>query len=185
MSKCNTGFSLWRQLSSQCNRQRKPDWPLHTPTAEICTEDYLVCPDIQALSRALEGKLSFLKNISEYSRVLPLTLVKNRARKPSVPANCQGFQSNTFCRLFCLANHSTNKQGNENDGYKQTGKNPVAVQLSTPAFLKFRITTKQGQILSTSEGGQSKQTFTTMSLTLPCSCSAAVCRKGQLILISN
>lgn len=135
---------------------------------------------------SIRGKaLSFLKNISEYSRVLPLTLVKNRARKPSVPANCQGFQSNTFCRLFCLANHSTNKQGNENDGYKQTGKNPVAVQLSAPVFLKFRITTKQGQILSTSEGGQSKQTFTTMSLTLPCSCSAAVCRKGQLILISN
>lgn len=135
---------------------------------------------------SIRGKaLSFLKNISEYSRVLPLTLVKNRARKPSVPANCQGFQSNTFCRLFCLANHSTNKQGNENDGYEQTGKNPVAVQLSTPVFLKFRIITKQGQILSTSEGGQSKQTFTTMSLTLPCSCSAAVCRKGQLILISN
>lgn len=86
---------------------------------------------------SIRGKaLSFLENISEYSRV-PLWLWLRTGQgspcasgKTVVPANCQGFQSKTsFCRLFCLANHSTNKQGNENDGYKQTGKNPVAVQL--------------------------------------------------------
>lgn len=81
--------------------------------------------------QSIRGKaLSLLENISEYSRVPPLTLVKNRVRMPTVLANCQGFQSKTsFCRLFCLANHSTSRQENGNDSYKQTRENPVDVQL--------------------------------------------------------